>query len=296
MREIVVISGKGGTGKTSITASFAALAQKAVFADCDVDAADLHLILQPKILHREGFTGGYEARILQDRCIQCGNCYELCRFDSVIQNDLANTLSGYSYEIDALSCEGCGVCAYFCSEQAIEMIQPVRGELYISSTRYGPMVHANLGIAVDNSGKLVALVRNNARRIAKEKKLDCIIIDGSPGIGCSVISSITGADLALIVTEPTVSGVHDMERIIELTSHFKIPAAVCINKWDLNPEMTDNIENYANEKNMKVVGRIRYDSMFTKAQIMSASVVEYSGGVVAGEIIQMWKKLEEILS
>ena len=296
MREIVVISGKGGTGKTSLTASFAALANKCVLADCDVDAADLHLILQPKTMHKEDFTGGYEARILQDECIQCGNCHELCRFDGVIQNDSPETQSGYPYEIDAISCEGCGVCAYFCPEQAIEMIQPVRGELYISNTRYGPMVHARLGIAADNSGKLVALVRNNARKVAKDKGLNLIIIDGSPGVGCPVISSLTGADLALIVTEPTVSGIHDLERIAELTRHFRIPTAVCINKWDLNSEMTENIINFANAENIKVLGKIRYDNMFTKAQIMGASVVEYSGGAVAGEIIQLWERLEEIIS
>ena len=295
MREIVVISGKGGTGKTSLTASFAALAQNTVLVDCDVDAADLHLILQPRILHKEDFTGGFKARIQPDKCILCGNCKDLCRFDAVKVEELRENNGDCSYRIDPLSCEGCGVCAYFCPAEAMSMKQPVNGELYISSTRYGPMVHAKLGIAEDNSGKLVAIVRNNARMIAEEKGCDIIIIDGSPGVGCPVISSLTGADLALIITEPTVSGIHDLERINELTRHFKIPAAVCINKWDLNPEMTDHIEEFAAEKDITVVGRIRYDSMFTKAQIMGASVVEYSGGAVAGEIVQIWKRLKEIL-
>jgi len=296
MRELVVISGKGGTGKTSLTASFAALAEKCVLADCDVDAADLHLVLQPQIAQKEDFTGGYEARILLDRCTQCGNCSDLCRFDSVIQKDSAKTSSGIIYEIDSIACEGCGVCAYFCPEQAIEMTQPVRGELYVSDTRYGPMVHARLGVAVDNSGKLVAMVRNKSRRISKDTLRDNIIIDGSPGVGCPVISSITGTDLALIVTEPTISGLHDFNRISELTHQMKIPTVVCINKWDLNPENTDNIKRSATEKEIDVIGQIRYDKMFTKAQIMGASVVEYSGGAVAGEIIRLWEKLEETMN
>jgi len=295
MRELVVISGKGGTGKTSLTASFAALAKKCVLADCDVDAADLHLILQPQIAQEEDFTGGYEAVISQDICNQCGICIELCRFDGVIQKDSAETLSGIVYEIDGIACEGCGVCAYFCPEQAIEMIQPVRGKMFVSDTRYGPMVHARLGVAVDNSGKLVAMVRNQSRRIAKDTLRDRIIIDGSPGVGCPVISSITGADLALVVTEPTISGLHDFNRISELTRQMKIPTVVCINKWDLNPENTDKIKSSAAEKEIDVIGQIRYDKMFTKAQIMGASVVEYSGGAVAGEIIRLWERLEKIL-
>ena len=291
MKEIVIISGKGGAGKTSIAASFATLAEKAVLADCDVDAADLYLILQPKILRKEDFRGGFKARIMPEKCTDCGQCLELCRFDAITGDESAGEESSCDSKIDAIACEGCGVCAYFCPEEAIIMEQPVNGELYISHTRYGPMVHARLGIAEENSGKLVALVRKNARNIARENGADYIIVDGSPGLGCPVISSLTGANSALVVTEPTVSGKHDMERIAELTSHFNIPTLLCVNKWDINPEMTENIEHTALAKGMKVIGRIRYDRAFTKAQVMGASVVEYTSGAVAGEIKNLWRRL-----
>lgn len=295
MKELVVISGKGGTGKTSIAASFAALAKSAVMADCDVDAADLHLILQPQRLHQEEFYGGYKARIKADKCNQCGSCYELCRFDAVIAPDNKTGSEETLFKIDPVSCEGCGVCANFCPDDAIVMEQPVSGEFYISNTRYGALIHAKLGIAAENSGKLVALVRKNARQLSQKNGHDLVIIDGSPGIGCPVVSSITGTDLALIVTEPTVSGIHDLDRICELTGHFHIPACICINKWDLNPEMTDKIKQTAEETGIPVAGMIRYDNLFTKAQLIGASVVEYSGGVTSGEIKELWKHVSALL-
>ncbi|NQS99150.1 MAG: 4Fe-4S binding protein [candidate division Zixibacteria bacterium] len=283
MKELVIISGKGGTGKTSIAASFAALAKKAVLADCDVDAADLHLILKPQINHRQDFYSGYTARIIPEKCTQCGLCEEYCRFGAIINSP--------QYSVDSISCEGCGVCAYFCPEDAIAMEQPKRGEWFISRTRYGLMVHARLGVAAENSGKLVTLVRMQAKMLAEAQTLDYIIIDGSPGVGCPVISSITGADMVLVVTEATVSGRHDLDRIARLTSHFKIPTVICVNKWDINPEITKDIQQDASQKGIKVVGKIRYDEAFTKAQVMGATVVEYTGGAVAGEIKSLWKNI-----
>ena len=283
MKELVIISGKGGTGKTSIAASFAALAKKAVLADCDVDAADLHLILKPQINHRQDFYSGYTARIIPEKCTQCGLCEEYCRFGAIINFP--------QYSVDSISCEGCGVCAYFCPEDAIVMEQPKRGEWFISRTRYGLMVHARLGVAAENSGKLVTLVRMQAKMLAEAQTLDYIIIDGSPGVGCPVISSITGADMVLVVTEATISGRHDLDRIARLTSHFKIPTVICVNKWDINPEITEDIQQDASQKGIKVVGKIRYDEAFTKAQVMGAAVVEYTGGAVAGEIKFLWKNI-----
>ncbi len=289
MKEIVVISGKGGTGKTSVVASFAALAANKVLADCDVDAADLYLVLEPKIEFREEFSGGKQARILPEKCTNCGTCYDVCRFDAVKRLSDTGKTKDVDYKIDPISCEGCGVCARACPAEAIAFEPVVNGEWYISSTRHGPMVHAKLGIAEENSGKLVTLVRNQAKMLAEERGLSLIIVDGSPGIGCPVIASISGADLVLVVTEPTLSGLHDLGRVSELTRHFGIPTVVCINKWDLNPEITQQIEVNARSENVRVVGKIRYDKGVTKAQIMKTSVVEYTGGAVAEDIKALWK-------
>ncbi len=285
MKELVVLSGKGGTGKTSIVASFAALAKNKVLADCDVDAADLHLVLEPKILHREEFSGGKVARVLEDRCVACGKCAEVCRFDAVSEG----TGDGGAYSIDPVACEGCGVCVWNCPEEAIAFEEAINGEWFISETRYGPMVHARLGIAEENSGKLVTLVRSQAKRIAEEQGKDLIIVDGSPGIGCPVIASITGADLVLVVTEPTLSGKHDMERVGQLASHFGIPALLCVNKWDLYEEAAEEIEREAARHGMKPVGRVRYDQAVTKAQLVKTSVVEYTGGAVSEDIKSVWR-------
>jgi len=289
MKELVVISGKGGTGKTSLVASFAALAEKKVLADCDVDAADLHLVLDSRRLHREDFQGGKMARILAEGCTACGRCREVCRFDAVDEEDEAK--AGQGFFINPVACEGCGVCVWNCPEKAIAFEEAINGEWFISETRCGPMVHARLGIAEENSGKLVTLVRNQARQLAGHRDLDLVVIDGSPGIGCPVIASITGSDLVLVVTEPTLSGKHDLMRVAELTRHFGIPTVVCINKWDLYPKVAREIEQQAIEKGMKVVGRVRYDKAVTKAQIVGSSVVEYTGGAVAGEIKSLWRHL-----
>ena len=291
MKELVVISGKGGTGKTSIVAAFADLAKNAVFADCDVDAADLHLVLEPKVRQTSNFSGGKQASVVTEKCIGCGKCRELCRFDAIHLDGPANDIVAKTFTVDPISCEGCKVCVEFCPVDAIEFKDSINGQWFISDTRFGTMVHAKLGIAEENSGKLVSLIRREAKRIAQEQKKDFIIVDGSPGIGCPVIASITGADLVLIITEPTLSGKHDLERVADLAAGFKIPALVAINKFDINPDVAGQIEEDARQRNIKVVGKIRYDKAFTKAQIMKCSVVEYTGGAVTEDIKALWRNV-----
>jgi len=291
MKELVVISGKGGTGKTSIVAAFANLAKNAVFADCDVDAADLHLVLEPDVKRTSDFSGGKQASIVAEKCIGCGKCKELCKFDAINLNGPANDLVGKTFTVDPVSCEGCKVCVEFCPADAIEFKDAINGQWFISDTRFGTMVHAKLGIAEENSGKLVFLIRKETKRIAEEQKKDLIIVDGSPGIGCPVIASITGADLVLIITEPTLSGKHDLDRVAELAAGFKIPTLVAINKFDLNSDMADQIEKDVLKRNIKVVGKIRYDKAFTKAQIMKTSVVEYTSGAVTEDVKALWRNV-----
>ena len=295
-KELVVISGKGGTGKTSIVASFAALAEKVVLADCDVDAADLHLVLEPKIVRRESFSGGKRARIKSGHCTACGKCEELCRFDAIYFDGPGNGKMDKTFRIDPIACEGCGVCAWFCAENAVEFAPAVNGEWYVSDTRHGPMVHAKLGIAEENSGKLVSTVRKEAGAIAQQRGLGLVLIDGSPGIGCPVIASITGADLVLIVTEPTLSGLHDLGRVADVARHFEIPGMVCVNKWDLNPDMASEIERQAKDRGLTVAGRVRYDRAVTEAQIRKQSVVEYQSDGCAEDIRDVWARVENNLS
>ncbi|MDZ7262154.1 MAG: ATP-binding protein [candidate division KSB1 bacterium] len=286
MKELVIISGKGGTGKTSLAASFAALAQNKVLADCDVDAADLHLILAPNIQHREDFYGGKKAFINQDKCTECGKCLEVCRFEAISAD----------FVVDPISCEGCGVCVYFCPVQAIDFNENRSGERFISETRFGPMVHARLGVAEENSGKLVTLVRRQARLIAEKYGKELIIVDGAPGVGCPVIASITGADAVLVVTEPTLSGVHDLERVVSLAAgHFNIKTFVCVNKYDLNLAMTDRIEAYCRDKAIYFAGRIPYDDVVTEAMIHGKSVVEYSAGRTVEAIKKIWESMLELI-
>jgi MinD superfamily P-loop ATPase len=288
MKELVIISGKGGTGKTSVTASFAVLADRPVIADCDVDAADLHLVLSPRIKERHEFRSGHEAVIRQDDCIGCGACLADCRFDAVRMNGKA--AGDATFFIDPVTCEGCGVCVRFCPEKAIDFPERLCGEWMISETRCGLMVHARLGVAAENSGKLVSTVRREARRIAEEEHRSLVIVDGPPGIGCPVIASVTGATLVLAVTEPTVSGEHDLERVLSLTRHFNISTAICVNKWDLNPEMTEQIEDKARRAGVRAVGRIRYDRSVTLAQMQARAVVEIEAPCV-DDIQGVWKQL-----
>ncbi|MBC8472179.1 MAG: ATP-binding protein [Planctomycetes bacterium] len=291
MKELVVISGKGGTGKTSIVASFAGLAKNAVFADCDVDAADLHLVLEPKIKQKSNFSGGKRAVIIAEKCSGCGKCQELCRFDAIHLNGEGNDVADKTFTVDPISCEGCKVCVEFCPVDAIEFNDSINGQWFISDTRFGPMVHAKLGIAEENSGKLVTLIRKEAKRIATEEEKNLIIVDGSPGIGCPVIASITGADLVLIITEPTLSGKHDLDRVADLAASFGIPTLLCINKSDLNQEITAQVAEEAGDRGIKLAGKIRYDKAFTMAQIMKATVIEYTGGWVSEEIKTLWRNV-----
>jgi MinD superfamily P-loop ATPase len=280
MKQIVVISGKGGTGKSIITGSLASLAKNKVMADCDVDAADLHLLLHPTVKETHEFSGGKIAFIDESRCSQCGKCQEVCRFEAIDD-----------YVVDPISCEGCGVCFHICPEKAIKMVDSLSGKWFISETKYGPFVHAKLGIAEENSGKLVTLVRQNAKFIAEKEKRDFVIIDGPPGIGCPVIASLSGVDIALIVTEPTLSGIHDLERIAGVAHHFGIKSLVCINKYDLNLAVTRKIEEYCRHNNIELVGKIPFEISVTEALVRGLPIVEYSNNQVTHEIKNLWEKI-----
>ncbi|MFH0884030.1 MAG: ATP-binding protein [bacterium] len=293
MKTISVVSGKGGTGKTSIVASFAALAKPVVLADCDVDAADLHLVVTPTTSKRNSFSGAKVAQINPELCTDCGLCQELCRFDAIQPLRHGSPSGSPSLSIDPIACEGCGVCEWFCPEKAISLVEERSGEWYISETKYGPMVHARLGIAAENSGRLVTVVRNFASGIARAKGIPYMIIDGPPGIGCPVIASVTGVDYALIVTEPTMSGQHDLGRIASLTAHFKIPTRVCINKWDLNPAMTEKIENWGENTGNPVIAKIRFDHTVTTAQVKHIPVVDFSSNGITEDIRKLWEKVKE---
>jgi len=281
MKELVVISGKGGTGKTTIVAAFATLVDNKVMADADVDAPDLHIILDPTMIRREGFSGGKLASINKELCTECDKCRELCRFGAIDEG----------YAVDKVDCEGCGVCYHFCPVGAVEFKEQVCGEWFISKTRFGPLVHARLGVAEENSGKLVTLVRQNAKILAEDEGKELIIVDGAPGIGCPVISSITGSDLVLIVSEPTLSGIHDMRRAAELAGHFKIPVAICVNKFDINLEISQKVRSYCKENNFQLVGGIPFDTSVIEAMVHRKSVIEYSQGVVSQEIEKMWQNI-----
>jgi MinD superfamily P-loop ATPase len=281
MKQLTIISGKGGTGKTTITAAFAALAKNKVMADADVDAADLHLILNPRIEKEEAFYGGRLPFLDRSLCNECGICREKCRFEAI--ND--------KFIIDTIACEGCGVCAQVCPQKAISMQENLCGQWFISRTRFGPLVHARLGIAEENSGKLVALVRQQARLIAENENMDYIIIDGPPGIGCPVISSISGVDLVLAVTEPTLSGIHDLERVVGVARHFNIPAMVCINKSDINPEATEKIKDYCQQNQIEIAGEIPYDPVVTRAMVAGKTVVEFEDGRITSKIKTIWDKV-----
>lgn len=288
MKELVIISGKGGTGKTSVTASFAVLADRPVMADCDVDAADLHLVLHPVDIQRNVFKSGHEAIINPEGCIGCGLCEEYCRFNALTSS--VDAEGKKTYRVDPVSCEGCGVCVAFCPTQTIDFPERLCGEWMISETRVGPMVHAKLGVAAENSGRLVSLVRKESVRIAEERGRRLVIVDGPPGIGCPVIASLTNAAQVLVVTEPTVSGEHDLRRVLKLAAFFDIPACVCVNKWDLNEEMTQHIEKVSVESGAKISGRIRYDRGVTMAQVEGKAVVE-TNTPSAADIKALWDSL-----
>lgn len=282
MKQIAIISGKGGTGKTVLTGAFAALVQNKVVVDCDVDAADMHLLLYPHIRESHQFQSGLTAHIDMDRCVRCGKCLETCRFDAI--KDI--------FIVDPISCEGCSFCSLVCPANAIEMRENISGEWFISDTRFGPLVHARLGIAEENSGKLVTLVRESAVELAKARNLRWVLIDGAPGIGCPVIASLSGVDCALVVTEPTLSGLHDARRVIGVARHFGIPVKVLINKFDLNFDMTKEIENYCRNEDIQMIGKLWFDEDIVKAMLQGKTVLEYSNGKLTAKIEEMWDKLQ----
>ncbi len=279
MEEIVVISGKGGTGKTTLTASFAVLAEgDAVMADADVDAANLSLLLTPEQLESHQFIASSVAVLDRECCTECGLCRELCRFEAISED----------YRIDPLSCEGCTVCSRACPEEAIAMNEVVSGHWFLSQTPYGKLVHARLGIAEENSGRLVTLVRNQARELAKGEQKRFLLTDGPPGIGCPVIASLSGATKALIVTEPTISGIHDLKRVLLVCRQFEVPPAVCINRCDLDKENTRAIEDYCAAESVEVAAKIPFYREITEALVKARPVVSYTSGPAAGDIARLW--------
>jgi len=282
MKQIVIISGKGGTGKTVITGALAALAKNKVMADCDVDAADLHLLLKPDIKERHEFRSGKTAVIDKKLCQECGQCIVACRFEAISQD----------FKVDSVSCEGCGFCSHICPVQAIKMEENLSGEWFISQTRFGPMVHAKLGIAQENSGKLVSLVRKQAKELAEKHNFDCVIVDGAPGIGCPVIASLSGIDFALVVTEPTLSGLHDARRVIEVAAHFKIPVKLVVNKHDLNSAMTSQIESFCQKEGIPLIGKVPFDKSVVESITRGQTIIEYSDSHVKEEIIRIWDQIK----
>lgn len=284
MKELVIISGKGGTGKTSIMGAFAALAKNKILCDADVDAADLHLIIEPTIQSRHAFQSGRTALIDENRCSQCGQCQDLCQFEAI----------SLDFQVDPVACEGCGVCVHFCPEKAIDFPLNTCGEWFISDTRLGPMVHARLGIAEENSGKLVSLVRNKARAMAEETGADLILTDGPPGVGCPVIAAIGYADAVLVVTEPSVSGIHDLKRIIALAQHFHVPAMVCVNKYDLNQKLTDDINAYTRNSHAEALGQIPFDTTITRSMVQAQTILEYDPSSETSRAIHdIWQKVSD---
>jgi len=280
--EITVISGKGGTGKTSIAGSFAALAAgRAVFADCDVDAANLHLLMSPEAREEHEFSASRKARIDAGECSRCGVCVDACRFDAI-----------QDFRVDSLSCEGCGLCYHLCPERAVSMDEVVSGHWFISDTPYGTLVHARLGVAEENSGKLVTLVRKKAKEIANAEGRGWVITDGPPGIGCPVIASLAGASVALLVTEPTLSGMHDLERVLQVARHFDVPALVCINAFDLDVDNSRSIEERCRSDGVEVAGRIPLDRTVTDAMVAGCPVVEYDRNAPASRaILTLWERV-----
>ncbi|MCO5266509.1 MAG: ATP-binding protein [Lentimicrobium sp.] len=291
MKEIVVISGKGGTGKTSITASFAVLAgTSVVVADCDVDAADMHLLMQPRVDVTEDFYSGQIANINQSQCTRCGKCINICRFDAI-------SLRNKQYIIDPLSCEGCGYCARICPTKAIVNRERLAGQWYISNIKTGSlMVHAKLGIGADNSGKLVAKVKDEAKEIALEERREIVLIDGPPGVGCPVLSSLSGANFVVLVTEPTVSGLHDLKRVYDLVKKFRIKAGCIINKADVNPAKTAEIKQFLTRENIAHISDLPYDENFTKAMTQGKTIVEFDNGQLKNTLTDSWNKIKQLVN
>jgi len=295
MKQFVILSGKGGAGKTSLTAALAHLAAtdpdpvSLVIIDADVDAANLELVLAPNVLYQEEFWGGQIATIDAETCEQCGICKQVCRFDAIFEYD-----GGYS--IDPIACEGCATCFFQCPSGAVTMSDQRAGTWFHSESRFGPLIHAALQPAQENSGKLIAKIRQHARTLAVEGGYDLILIDGPPGIGCPVISAVTGADLALIVAEPSMAGMHDMRRALQTTKHFGIQSLVCVNKSDLYPKGTAEIETYCCEHQVEMVGQIPFDAAITMAMMQGEPVTRYRPDASASHAIStVWDCVKEVL-
>ena len=284
MKEIVVLSGKGGTGKTSITAVFASLMREAVLVDCDVDAANLHLLFAPQIEERHAFLAGSKARVKSADCNDCGACAGVCRFEAIRMDAVA--------VVNPLRCEGCGVCVRTCPGQAISLDPQFCGEWYLSHTRNGPMFHARLAPGQENSGKLVSILRQNARTAATENGAAWILVDGPPGTGCPVISSLTGADYVVMVTEPTLSGFTDLQRAAAVADHFQVPTGIVINKADINHGIASRIEDYAAVTGRDILGRIGYDPAFTRAQRSASSVLDIASAHLCEALESVWRAVE----
>ncbi len=293
MKEIAIISGKGGTGKTVVAGCLAALAEKKVMVDCDVDAANLQYLLHPEIQKEEVFQGGKTAVIDQERCIQCGKCSSFCRFEAIKKVE-DNEGRIEKVEVDPLNCEGCGVCAYICPVDAVQLFPQETGKIFISETPYGPLVHAQLKPPGENSGKLVSFVREKAQELAERREVDFVIIDGPPGIGCPVISSISGVDLVLIITEPTTSGISDLERVLQLVKYFKTSSAICINKCDLNSQNVILIEEIAAKYDSPVLGSIPFGDFVIDSVVAGLPYVDYRNDETAALIKNFWFKLREV--
>ncbi len=287
MKELLILSGKGGTGKTTLTAAFSSLATNRLLADCDVDAADLHIILRPERTETHDFVSGVQAVVNKDRCTACNTCAELCRYDAVIMNEYA--------EVDDFSCEGCGVCAHFCPEKAIDLEPNHCGYWFVSATRHGTMIHAELKPGEENSGKLVSLVKQKARERAEKEGAKLILVDGPPGIGCPVISSFSGADLVVIVTEPTESGLHDLKRVIELSRHFKVPTKVVVNKWDLNREIYSQIEHFCQDSRIELAGKIPFDKAVVDSLVAGKTLFEFKDCKAAQSVANIWQQIQKNL-
>ena len=281
MKQVSIISGKGGTGKTTITASFAALSRNSVFADCDVDASNLHLLLNPKVIETMEFKGLKVAKIDQSKCIECGRCMELCKFNAISD-----------FEVDPIHCEGCKVCVVNCPVGAIEFNDRVCGYAYNSETDFGPMAHARLIPGMENSGKLVTLVRQNAKKIAENQGKDLVLVDGSPGIGCPVIASLANVDASVVVVEPTLSGIHDLKRALELLRHFEIIPYVVVNKYDINEVNSSDIDDYCSDEGIVILGHVPFDLEVTKSMVAGKPIVLYNKDSRASlAISKVWENL-----
>jgi MinD superfamily P-loop ATPase len=285
MKQVTILSGKGGTGKTTIAACYAVLSTDSVFADCDVDASNLHLLLNPIIQDTIDFKGLNVANIDSSKCIECGRCIELCRFNAISD-----------FKVDPIHCEGCKVCVVNCPVSAIDFNERICGKAYISETKYGPMSHARLTPGMENSGKLVTLVRQNASKLAEENEKSLVLVDGSPGIGCPVIASIANIDASIVVVEPTLSGIHDLERAIELLKHFEVTPFVLVNKYDINKDNTANLEKYCKKNEIVLLGKVPFDQTVTRSMVQGTPVVEYDpNSAVSKAIIRTWQRFRKTI-